>query len=66
MPTATAVTNQGTGTVLFKSCARCHGDRTVERDNEGVYILCLMCGHVAYPEVGADQHRPARRHGVAA
>jgi uncharacterized OB-fold protein len=36
--------------IYFKSCTRCTGDRTLERDMYGWYIICLNCGHVAYPE----------------
>ena len=34
---------------MFKSCPRCSGDRSLEWDYDGWYILCLMCGHVSYP-----------------
>ena len=37
--------------VLFKSCARCGGDRQVRRDFDGYYVACLACGHVAYPDI---------------
>ena len=37
--------------IYLKSCKRCTGDRTLERDMYGWYIMCLNCGHVAYPEV---------------
>ncbi len=40
--------------VIFKSCPRCSGDRSVERDMYGVYVICLACGHVTYPDVGAE------------
>ena len=36
--------------ILFKSCPRCSGDRVSESDAYGPYILCLVCGHMAYSE----------------
>ncbi len=41
--------------VLFKSCARCSGDRQIRRDFEGFYIACLACGFVTYPEVHTEE-----------
>ena len=41
--------------VLFKSCPRCEGDRTVEHDLYGWYILCLTCGFVAYPQNNPEE-----------
>ena len=38
--------------VLFKSCPRCSGDRTLEQDSYGWYVICLTCGYVTYPDVG--------------
>ena len=35
--------------IFFKSCPRCEGDRALERDSYGWYIICLICGHVSYP-----------------
>ena len=35
--------------MFFKSCPRCKGDRVLEKDWDGHYILCLACGHMAYP-----------------
>lgn len=40
--------------VLFKSCPRCSGDRSVERDLYGLYVICLACGHVTYPDVEGE------------
>ena len=40
--------------VLFKSCPRCTGDRILERDFYGWYVVCLACGFVTYPEVDMD------------
>ena len=37
--------------VFFKSCPRCSGDRILEHDVYGWYILCLACGYVTYPNV---------------
>ena len=36
--------------LMFKSCPRCLGDRSLERDLYGWYVVCLACGHVSYPE----------------
>lgn len=36
--------------ILFRSCPRCSGDRVRESDAYGPYILCLVCGHMAYPD----------------
>jgi len=41
--------------VFFKSCPRCSGDRTMEEDLYGHYILCLTCGHVSYPIMKNEQ-----------
>ena len=38
--------------ILFKSCPRCSGDRVRQSDPYGPYILCLVCGHMAYPDSG--------------
>ena len=49
--------------VLFKSCPRCAGDRILEQDFYGWYMLCLACGHVAYPQQDPEAVRstkPAR------
>ena len=45
--------------VYFKSCVRCEGDRILEKDMYGWYVLCLACGSVTYPEVEADAERIA-------
>ena len=50
--------------VLFKSCPRCSGDRSVEKDHFGSYILCLLCGHVAYPAAPQPAAKPPREHRV--
>ncbi len=47
--------------VLFKSCPRCSGDRTMEQDLYGWYILCLACGYVTYPKINAEKPRRAER-----
>ena len=39
--------------IFFKSCPRCAGDRSLENDSYGWYIICLGCGFVTYPEVVA-------------
>lgn len=41
--------------VLFKSCPRCAGDRTLEEDLYGYYILCFACGYVSYPTMEEEQ-----------
>ena len=46
--------------ILFKSCPRCSGDRTLERDFYGWYILCLLCGYVSYPNVKIEAQEPAQ------
>ena len=33
----------------FKSCTKCHGDQTLEKDSFGAYLKCLQCG--TYTEV---------------
>ena len=47
--------------ILFKSCPRCSGDRSLEQDFYGWYVLCLTCGYVTYPEFGLRRARPAER-----
>ncbi len=47
--------------VLFKSCPRCSGDRTMERDLYGWYILCLACGYVSYPKMNVEQPQKRER-----
>ena len=47
--------------VLFKSCVRCSGDRVLEHDIYGWYIICLACGHVAYPEMKLEASYSIRR-----
>ena len=37
--------------VFFRSCPRCSGDRILERDVYGWYMLCLACGYMTYPQV---------------
>jgi hypothetical protein len=40
--------------IFFKSCPRCEGDRCLENDTDGWYMLCLACGFVTYPLVTRD------------
>ena len=47
--------------VLFKSCPRCEGDRTLEHDLYGYYILCLACGFVTYPTVTSEEEEAQTR-----
>ena len=37
--------------IYFKSCKRCSGDRSLERDYYGWYVICLICGYVTYPDI---------------
>ena len=37
----------------FKSCIKCHGDQTLEKDSFGAYLKCLQCG--TYTEVKETQ-----------
>lgn len=37
---------QGLGRLYLKSCLRCGGDMTTEKDYYGAYKTCLQCGHV--------------------
>ena len=46
--------DSGVVMVYFKSCPRCSGDRVLEHDFYGWYILCLACGHVTYPRIDAE------------
>ena len=48
----------GENMVMFKSCPRCSGDRTLEHDLYGWYILCLTCGFVSYPSISAETGQP--------
>ena len=50
--------------ITFKSCPRCSGDRSFEKDYYGWYVLCLMCGCVTYPQV-AEEPRQRRRTEIA-
>ena len=45
--------------MYYKSCPRCDGDRTLEHDFDGYYLLCLQCGNVQYPSV--EQKRTTKR-----
>ena len=47
----------GGSLVLFKSCPRCSGDRILEQDFYGWYVVCLNCGHMTYPELKAEAAR---------
>ena len=37
--------------IYFKSCQRCSGDRSLEQDMYGWYVICLGCGYVTYPDI---------------
>ena len=45
--------------IYFKTCPRCSGDQAVEKDMYGWYVVCLHCGHVAYPDVQSKRKQPA-------
>ena len=47
--------------VLFKSCPRCSGDRTMEEDLYGWYILCFACGYVTYPKMKVEEPQRQRQ-----
>ena len=49
--------------ILFKSCPRCSGDRSVEEDLYGTYVICLHCGHVSYPDVLTQAERVSTQAG---
>jgi hypothetical protein len=44
--------------VIFKSYPRCSGDRILENDLFGWYVICLACGYVSYPDLALDARRP--------
>jgi hypothetical protein len=45
--------------MYYKSCLRCEGDRSLEHDFDGYYLLCLQCGAVQYPSIQAKPARPS-------
>ena len=51
--------------ILFKSCPRCPGDRSLERDFYGWYLICLPCGYVTYPVVAEGGIADRRRRKTA-
>ncbi len=49
--------------VYFKSCRRCSGDRVLDQDIYGWYMLCLACGYMTYPELRTRElRRPSKAH----
>ncbi len=44
--------------IYFKSCQRCSGDRSLEQDMYGWYVICLGCGSVTYPDI-VEEKKPA-------
>jgi len=44
--------------IYFKSCQRCAGDRSLEQDMYGWYVICLGCGSVTYPDI-VEKRKPA-------
>jgi len=47
--------------ILIKSCPRCNGDMMEEELLGEVEVVCLQCGHRAYPETGMRRPVPAVR-----
>jgi hypothetical protein len=41
--------------MLFKSCPRCEGDMLLEELPGEAELVCLQCGHRAYPEAQLPQ-----------
>ena len=33
----------------FKTCPKCHGDLTSDKDIYGRYVACIQCGHYLSP-----------------
>ena len=44
--------------IFFKSCVRCAGDRSLEGDHYGSYVICLSCGYVTYPGIAVELKAP--------
>ena len=47
--------------IYFKSCQRCSGDRSLEQDMYGWYVICLGSGSVTYPDIVGKKPAAARR-----
>ncbi len=47
--------------VTFKSCPRCRGDRVLDHDKHGWYLMCLMCGYVTDPLQDKSLHISERQ-----
>jgi len=47
--------------ILMKSCPRCNGDMMEEELLGEVEVVCLQCGHRAYPETQTRRPVPAVR-----
>ena len=47
--------------ILTKSCPRCHGDMLREELLGEVEMVCIQCGHRAYPEAQTKRYAPALR-----
>ncbi len=45
----------GDSMIYFKSCRRCSGDRSLEQDFYGWYVICLSCADVTYPNIEPTQ-----------
>ena len=56
---AKLVTHEVPQMIYFKSCQRCSGDRSLEQDMHGWYVICLSCGFVTYPDIEAKQKEAA-------
>lgn len=44
--------------IYFKSCQICSGDRSLEQDMYGWYVIFLGCGSVTYPDI-VEEKKPA-------
>jgi hypothetical protein len=51
--------------IFYKSCPRCSGDRSLEQDIYGWYLICLPCGYVTYPVVAEESVAYSRRRKTA-
>lgn len=47
--------------IITKSCPRCHGDMLREELLGEVEMVCIQCGHRAYPEAEVKRFVPSTR-----
>lgn len=52
--------------LLFKACARCHGDMVYQTDIWGPYMNCLQCGNYVYLIEPKPKQGKARKHTMQA